>query len=241
MIDWLRKEAASPSVALADGEVPVAIRRHPSAKRMTMRLAPDGGEVRITIPRWGRTAEALDFARSKRDWLEAELARILAARMPLVPGGSIRYRGSELAISWSAQAPRGPMLRDGALHIGGPEDNLPARLQRWLENEAAALLQEDLAFYCGRAGVPQPRLRLSRARRRWGSCAGDGTIRINWRLVQAADAVRRSVVAHEVAHLVHFDHGPAFHALLREIYEGEIRSADRWLKEHGRGLYAQFG
>ena len=38
--------------------------------------------------------------------------------------------------------------------------------------------------------------------------------RINWRLVMAPDPVRRSVVAHEVAHLVHFDHSPAFHALL---------------------------
>jgi predicted metal-dependent hydrolase len=49
------------------------------------------------------------------------------------------------------------------------------------------------------------------------------------------------VVAHEVAHLVHFDHSPAFHALLGEIYEADIRIADQWLREHGRGLYASFG
>jgi hypothetical protein len=35
----------------------------------------------------------------------------------------------------------------------------------------------------------------------------------------APDAVRRSVVAHEVAHLVHFDHSPAFHALLDALFE----------------------
>jgi len=49
------------------------------------------------------------------------------------------------------------------------------------------------------------------------------------------------VVAHEVAHLVHFDHSPAFYALLARIFDGEIASADRWLKAHGRGLYAAFG
>ena len=84
-------------------------------------------------------------------------------------------------------------------------------------------------------------LSLSRAQRRWGSCSGHGTIRVNWRLVQAPDEVRRSVVAHEVAHLVHFDHSRAFHALLGELYEGDLAAANRWLKQHGRTLYTAFG
>jgi predicted metal-dependent hydrolase len=66
-------------------------------------------------------------------------------------------------------------------------------------------------------------------------------VRLNWRLVMAPDDVRRSVVAHEVAHLVHFDHGMRFHALLGQIYEGEIAAANRWLKREGRSLYASFG
>jgi predicted metal-dependent hydrolase len=127
------------------------------------------------------------------------------------------------------------------MRLGGALETVPARLQRWLEAEALRLLSEDLAFYCSRAGQALPQLRLSRAQRRWGSCSGRGCIRINWRLVQAPDAVRRSVVAHEVAHLVHFDHSAAFHALLREIYEGDLAEADAWLRREGRGLYSTFG
>ena len=66
-------------------------------------------------------------------------------------------------------------------------------------------------------------------------------LRLNWRLVQAPDFVRRSVVAHEVAHLVHFDHSPAFHALLGELFEGDIEVANHWLSQHGRTLYAAVG
>jgi len=240
MIDWLRRDRADPRILLSGRELPIAIRRHARARRMTMRLAPDGSEVRITLPRWGRTGEAVDFARNRADWLEAQLARLGAASPP-EPGGTLRYRGAELAIAWEARAPRRPLREGPALRVGGPRDGLVPRLQRWLEGEALALMQEDLAFYCARARQSVPALRLSRAQRRWGSCAGDGTIRINWRLVQAPDAVRRSVVAHEVAHLVHFDHGPAFHALLAELYEGDLRAANRWLREHGRTLYAHFG
>ena len=57
----------------------------------------------------------------------------------------------------------------------------------------------------------------------------------------APDEVRRSVVAHEVAHLAHFDHSPAFHAELGRLFEGDLAAADRWLKDHGRTLYAPFG
>jgi predicted metal-dependent hydrolase len=82
---------------------------------------------------------------------------------------------------------------------------------------------------------------LSNAQRRWGSCSAKGAIRINWRLIMAPDAVRRSVVAHEVAHLLHFNHSAQFHAALARLFEGDIAVANAWLKREGRGLYLPFG
>jgi predicted metal-dependent hydrolase len=242
MIDWLRRrqEEGEPSVTVGGRELPLAIRRHPRATRLTMRLAPDGSEVRITLPRWGRTLDALVFVRNRTEWLERQLAAVPAATPP-APGGTLLYRGRQLEIAWDAKLPRRPVLVDEALRLGGPPETLPARLRRWLEAEALRLLAEDLVHYCALAGRPVPELRLSRAQRRWGSCSGKGCIRLNWRLVQAPDAVRRSVVAHEVAHLVHFDHSPAFRALLGTLFEGDLAAADRWLRLEGRGLYAAFG
>ena len=244
MIDWLRRENRNPSVSIGGREVPLAIRRHPRATRLTMRLAPDGSEVRITLPRWGRTSDALVFAHKRIDWLEGQLAAVPRADPPQ-PGGTVLYRGLPVMIAWEPCLSRRPSLADHRLSLGGPAETVPARVRRWLEAEARLLLGEDLAHYCTRAGVTEPRLRLSRAVRRWGSCSGPRGglrgIRVNWRLVQAPDAVRRSVVAHEVAHLVHFDHSPAFRAMLGELFEGDLKAADGWLKHHGRGLYAAFG
>jgi len=240
MIDWLRRGTETPSIRIAGRELPLAIRRHARATRLTMRLAPDGSEVRITLPRWGRTADAVLFAGKRADWLEQQLARVPAAQPPQ-PGGTFAYRGERVAIEWSTTLPRKPRLADGRLRLGGPSETLAARIGRWLEGEALRLFAEDLAHYCARAGQPVPMLRLSRAMRRWGSCSGAGCIRINWRLVQAPDAVRRSVVAHEVAHLAHFDHSPAFRALLAELFEGDVAEADAWLRREGRALYAAFG
>lgn len=240
MIDWLRRSPADLVVRVGERDLPVAIRRHPRAGRLVMRLAPDGSEVRVTLPNWGRTEDALVFARARLDWLERQLAAVPQATAPC-PGGTIRYRGGELTIDWHPAHPRKPRAEGDSLRIGGPAENLVARVQRWLESEARRLLEADLAFYCRRAGHQPPPLRLSRAQRRWGSCSDRQAIRINWRLVQAPDAVRRSVVAHEVAHLSHFDHSPAFHTLLRRLFEDDLDRADGWLKAHGRSLYASFG
>lgn len=241
MIEWLKRPAREePTIAIAGQVLPIAVRRLPQARRMTLRLAPDGSEVRVSIPRWGRTAEALAFAHGRAEWLAQQLAAVPPARPPQ-PGGSIAFRGVALRIEHVAQGRRKPELADGAIRIGGPAEALQRRLGRWLDGEARTLIAADLAEYCARADRPVPRLTLASARRRWGSCGPDGAIRINWRLVMAPDCVRRSVVAHEVAHLVHFDHSPCFHALLAELFEGDIAAANTWLKREGRTLYAPFG
>ena len=240
MIEWLRDQRHAPEIALGEYVLPINVRRHPSAKRLTLRLAPDGSAVKITIPRWCAAKEAIAFAHDRADWLTAQLAKIPQRRDPAAER-AIDFRGRTIDIAWSADAPRKPCLHGDMLHIGGPEDTLSRRLARWLEQQSIALFEADAAFYCERAGLPLASVRLTRAKRRWGSCSSEGVLRLNWRLVQAPDHVRRSVVAHEVAHLVHFDHSPAFHALLGAIFEDDIDAANRWLSRHGRSLYASFG
>lgn len=240
MIAWLKEDRTPPAIELAGRTLPIELNRHARARRLTLRLAPDGSAVKITLPRWCRSQDAIAFAQVRKPWLEAQLAKVPASVDPLARG-TLRHRGQELALDWQASAPRRPALAGRAITLGGPRETLAHRLRRWLEGEAQRLMTADLAHYCAAAGVPVPQLRLTRAGRRWGSCSTKGIVRVNWRLVMAPDFVRRSVVAHEVAHLVHFDHSPAFHALLGALFEGEIAGADAWLKAHGRGLYADFG
>jgi len=240
VIGWLRRDGAEPTVEVAGRRLPVALRRDARARRLTLRLAPDGSEVRLTVPRWCPEREAVAFAHARSAWLAEQLARV-PERRPPEPGSSVLFRGQPLTIEWRENAPRIPRLEADRIVLGGPRERVAARIKRWLEREALRLLGEDLAFYAERAGIAVPQLRLTRAQRRWGSCSTSGTVRINWRLVQAPDFVRRSVVAHEIAHCLHFDHSPAFHAELDRLFEGDLGEADGWIKAHGRSLYASFG
>ena len=244
MIGWLRRRPAEPpapaTVRIGGRDIAMILRRLDHARRLTLRIAPDRAGIRLSIPPWVPLAEALDFVRSREAWILAAIDTAPRAE-PVGPGSVIRWRGTALTLQWDPRARRTPHIDGTTLVVGGPAETLPGRVARWLESEARRLIASDLADYCARAGRPVPALALSRARRRWGSCSARGTIRINWRLVMAPDAVRRQVVAHEVAHLVHFDHSPAFHALLASLFEGDVDATNRWLKGHGPSLYQPFG
>ncbi|MFV0645990.1 MAG: M48 family metallopeptidase [Sphingomonadaceae bacterium] len=240
MIDWLRKPTSDPTIQIGETSLPVIITRRRNARRLTMRLGEEGREVRVSAPDWCSTDAAMTFVESRRSWLKNQLDKVIKHQPP-ADGDTIRLRNQEIILRWQENAPRKPRLTDNELIVGGPEDNLAQRIGRWLQQQTIPLLKKDAAFYAKRADLSVPEVGLSRARRRWGSCSSSGTIRINWRLVQAPDDVRRSVVAHEIAHLVHFDHSPQFHAFLDHIFEADVKSADRWLKAHGPSLYLQFG
>lgn len=240
MIDWLRRDMMEPEIALGDTIVPIVLRRHSTARRLTLRLAPDGSEVRITLPKWARSAEAIAFAHKRQDWLATQFQKI-PRRTELGQGANLFYRGQPVQIDWCEGLPRKPALDGDMLRTGGPLHSLESRLKRWFEKQALDLFDKDVTHYCEKAGLQQVPIALSRAQKRWGSCSDKHKIRLNWRLIQAPDMVRRSVVAHEVAHLVHFDHSPAFHAMLNDLFEDDIKVADQWLKENGRTLYTSFG
>jgi|TARA_R110002049_G_scaffold151121_1_gene314630 predicted metal-dependent hydrolase len=215
---------------------PLQLRRSRQARSIIVSADTVKGVVRLTLPPYASENQALRFAQSKSDWLNARFAEAVPP-VPVRDGGEIAFLGEPCVIRWSPDHPRTPLLVEDEIRLGGPAEHVESRVLRWLKSEARAIFAEDLQFYCQRAGTDMPRLAVGDARRRWGSCSSRQSIRLNWRLVMAPPHVRRSVVAHEVAHLTHMDHSRRFYALLDQIYESDRRAADRWLKAHGRGLH----
>ncbi|SDY34860.1 M48 family metallopeptidase [Nitrosomonas sp. Nm58] len=102
----------------------------------------------------------------------------------------------------------------------------------WYRKQAMAHMSERVALYADKLGVPLPRLRLSSARTRWGSCSSHGTVCLNWRLIQLAIPLVDYVVAHELSHLIEMNHSSAFWKVVESIYP-DYRQAQVELKKIG--------
>jgi predicted metal-dependent hydrolase len=229
--DW----RSDPYVDIEGEKVPVRILRNPRARRLSMRADAVKREIRITMPTYAPTSAALEFVSSKREWIAARMHSAPAAA-PLVPGSEVAVQGQAHVICWQENWPRRITQQDGELRLGGPEAMVGQRIIRWLKAQARDIYEQEIAHYCHVAGAPRPRLSLNDPRSRWGSCSTSGTLSLSWRLIMAPASVRRSVIAHEVAHIRHMDHSADFYAWLDTIYEGDRAMADRWLKMHGTGL-----
>jgi len=156
---------------------------------------------------------------------------------PIVPGMALTLAGEALRLDWSESHPRKPSRIGPALRVGGPRDSLETRTLHWLKAEALSLLEAESRDLAARLGVTLGRIGVGDPVSRWGSCSPSGDIRYSWRLILAPAAVRRATVAHEIAHRVHMNHGPRFHALVAELFGEDPASARRWLRAHGAGLH----
>jgi predicted metal-dependent hydrolase len=231
----LSNSLSDAEVDIEGERVPVKIRRNPRARRISMRADAVKREIRITMPNYTPTNVAMDFVATKREWIAARLQSAPDAA-PIMPGSEIAVEGDAHMIVWREHLPRMVERGTGELRVGGPEAMVGGRIRRWLKAEARRIYSAEIAYYCEKAGEPVPRLSLGDPRSRWGSCSSRGTISLSWRLIMAPAYVRRSVIAHEVAHMRHMDHSRDFYGWLDTLYEGDRKVADRWLKMHGTGL-----
>ncbi len=212
-----------------DLPLPVLLCPIRSARRMRLRVDERQRILKVTHPRAIRSATALAWAVSHKLWVEEQLDRTGPAE-PFVPGALMPLEGEDIEIDWSRNRPRTPVLDGGQLLCGGPEAGLARRIELFLRRQALDLLSLETAALAERAGVKPSSVAVGDARTRWGSCSSNGAVRYSWRLILAPPEARRFVVAHEVAHLRHLDHGTAFKELERELFGGDTAAARALLR-----------
>jgi hypothetical protein len=215
--------------------VPIDVRRLRTARRLRLRFDEAAGTLKLTCPWRTSRRAALAWALDQREWIEAQLARAESPE-PLVPGAIIPLEGREVRIAWDESAPRTPRLAGEELCCGGPRAAVATRIEAFLKRRARDILSSDIAEYSAAAGVKPRSVTIGDAATRWGSCSSDGRIRMSWRLIFAPVEVRRYVAAHEVAHLVHLNHGPQFKALEARLFGPGLAEAKAILRRVGPRL-----
>ena len=218
---------------LLSDETPVAVvlRRSARARRISLRVSQLDGRVTLTLPPGVPEAEALDFARSKLDWIAGHLQQ-RPETVQVAQGATLPVEGIARRI---VVAPGRKVVLE-ADQIAVPADAVAKRLQSWLRELARDRLAAACDGYAAQLGRSYARLTLRDTRSRWGSCSSQGALMFSWRLVMAPPWVLNYVAAHEVAHLVHMNHSPAFWQQVARLY-GDYDPARVWLREQGAALH----
>ena len=225
---------------VGEREMPLTIREHHQASRITLRIEPGGKALRLTVPT-GLAKREIDAFLVRHDgWLRMKLAKF-SSDSGLHPGGHLSLRGvphrivhtgSLRGLTELAEEDGEPMIR-----VSGLEDHLGRRLAAFLKKVARADLEKLVARHAALVGKPVKSLSMKDTRSRWGSCSWDGNLSFSWRIAMAPPFVIDYLAAHEVAHLMEMNHGPQFWALCEKLCPG-MEAARRWLKQNGSQLHA---
>ncbi len=212
------------------------IRRSAKARYARLEVHLHRG-VRVILPHRASEADAEKLIRSKSTWLLRHLAKYdrLRSIVPdrrFVTGERLPYLDETLTLEVVA-GPARAERRGDTLFVATRHPRLA--IEDWYvaqaENEIAQRVEETTR----RHGIKIRGVRISRAQTRWGSCSSTGWINVSWRMMLAPSAILDYLIAHELAHVGHPDHSPAFWDRVAELCPAYADS-ERWLKRNGAGL-----
>jgi predicted metal-dependent hydrolase len=207
------------------------------ARRYILRIRPDG-TLRVTVPRWGSKREARDFVARQKRWIDRERQRVLQEQgaREWKDGSEIWLRGERVRISVMTLAD-GVMVCYGERRLAvRPGLDLRTAIQEDLRRLARQELEPRLRALAAEHDLRPGRVSIRNQRSRWGSCAREGHIALNFRLVQMPAAIRDYVLLHELMHLRQQNHSRRFWRLVEQVCP-HFKEAEQWLRSQGKALF----
>jgi len=213
---------------------------NPRARRISIRIDGLRGEAVAVAPSERRLADAVAFARSRSDWI-AERLSVRPAGAALEPGAVIPLEGRPVRLEATGGAgaarlvldPEGPRIVSG-----GEGEAFSRRVLNLLKRLARDRLDERTEVHRLSLGQLPVTIAINDAGTRWGSCTPrTRSIRYSWRVILAPPQILDYLAAHEVAHLVHANHSPAYWSVVRGLI-GDHRPHRAWLRANGAALHA---
>ncbi len=119
--------------------------------------------------------------------------------------------------------------------VSDPRQNFKDTLEEGLKAHLKKTLEPLCISFSNQLDVKIHKISIRNTRSRWGSCSSRGNLSFCWRLIFAPHPVVAYLAAHEVSHLKHMNHSPAFWQTVAQLDPDYMKSR-RWLREHGHTL-----
>lgn len=219
---------------------PVLIKKNSRSRRIRLRVSPDG-QVQISMPSFGSEQKALDFVRSKSEWILKQQQDIKAGLTIFTSETCFKTKFHLLKIIRVEHSKVSAMVGNGIVQINVPykysyqhpavQQFIRRVIVQVMRQEARVYLPQrlnDLAKICN---LRFENVYVKHVKSRWGSCSSVNNINLNLHLMRLPDRLTDYVILHELAHVAEKNHGPRFWHLLEQICPG-ARKLDKELKQY---------
>lgn len=180
-------------------------------KSIGIRILQDG-TLEVRASRYVRIAEIEKVLYTKEAWIREHRNRILSIEHTKWQYGSkIPCLGGYRTVT----ATEGNTLRltdtEILIPAGLSDSEIVEAVKQLYIAYGKTYLAAETNRMAGKYGLSIRSVTVNRAAKRWGSCTVQtGRIHYSWRLMCVSEIAIEYVITHELAHLLHPDHSPAF-------------------------------
>ena len=126
-----------------------------------------------------------------------------------------------------------PLIFEGAFYLSRKYLSRANQVfTEWYRKKAYEKICERVMFFAQKRGLKHNKIKITSARRRWGSCSSQGNLNFSWRLIMAPLPVLDYVVIHELVHLIEKNHSQTFWEKVMLFMPG-YEEQKNWLKKNG--------
>ena len=217
-------------------------------RKKTVQITVDGGGVQVLAPAATPDSDLKAIVRNRAAWIlnHATDAALEAVPKRFISGETLPYLGRNVKLIIEPADVPAPQVRFDhwrfrvSIPDGLEEEERYQRIRRvvvgWYRGRADERLRSSVQRWWSRLGNgDEPTILIRDQRQRWGSCAPDGTLRFNWRVVMLEPALVEYVVVHELVHLSISNHSDDFWRLMAGVLP-DVDHRRRRLREVGRTL-----
>ena len=147
--------------------------------------------------------------RSRRISIRVHPGRSILVTVPFYTSYAMGIAFLESRREWARAALERSTARNADLPEGETIESLRAA--------AKAYLPDRLRSLAAKYGFRFNRVTIKHNTSNWGSCSSKGNINLNLNLMRVSRPLQDYILLHELTHLHHPDHGPAFHAELERL------------------------
>jgi predicted metal-dependent hydrolase len=219
-------------VKIGNTVVPYKLSESKRAKKLSLRL--EGGAIIAVGPlESGLNKELLEAAiLKKKRWVIESLEKQKREKYTVTStlqrhrtGAKVMHLGHERLLKVERTDAgyvvlETHVLRVGILHDVAPNDFEKAvakSVELWQRAETLRVCSEIAAQMARALELPEPKVSVFQSSKMWGLCEPDGTLKFDWRIVQLEMRKIKELVAHEMAHLKHRNHGAEFERLVQRL------------------------
>jgi predicted metal-dependent hydrolase len=226
--------------------VPVEYVNRIRQKNIRIRIKTD--RIVVSAPHTCSRSRMQSFLKSQQDWVGKTHSKMLekrhaARQMNRFGKGQLLLRGE-----WKPMIPghsngirtlhetTDVLIYPGHIEYGSPD--FYAAVTFFYRQTALKELPRRLEQIAATHSFSYKKVYIRSQKTKWGTCSSKGNLSFNWRLIKCPVRIWDYLFIHELSHLVHFNHSPAFWKEVAGRYP-DWKQAEQWIKQNNLLLFSE--